>query len=99
MEEKQQQAWFNQFAESAKKQEEQRKSQASYPWKTTLLPSTFHLTPEIAKELKKREQWKEVQNIAIGFNPMDGSLIDKQWRVDPLKIFAVNISCSGCSTG
>ena len=63
-EEKQQQAWFNQFAESAKKQEEQRKSQASYPWKTTPLPSTFHLTPEIAKELKKREQWKEVQSIA-----------------------------------
>ena len=47
-----------------KRKKEQRKSQASYPWKTTLLPSTFHLTPEIAKELKKREQWKEVQNIA-----------------------------------
>ena len=63
-EQKQQQAWLNQFAESAKKQEEQRKSQTSYPWKSTPLPSTFHLTPEIAKELKKREQWKEVQNIA-----------------------------------
>ena len=63
-EQKQQQAWLNQFAESAKKREEQRKSQISYPWKSTPLPSTFHLTPEIAKELKKREQWKEVQNIA-----------------------------------
>ena len=63
-EEKQKQAWLNQFAESAKKQEEQRKSQTSYPWKSTPLPNTFHLTPEIAKELKKREQWKEVQNIA-----------------------------------
>ena len=61
---KENKAWLNQFAESAKKQEEQRKSQTSYPWKSTPLPSTFQLTPEIAKELKKREQWKEVQNIA-----------------------------------
>ena len=63
-EQKQQQTWLNQFAESAKKQEEQRKAQTRYPWRSTPLPSTFHLTPEIAKELNKREQWKEVQNIA-----------------------------------
>jgi len=61
---KETQAWLNQFAESAKKQEEQRKSQTSYPWKSIPLPNTFGLSPEIAKELKKREQWKEVQNIA-----------------------------------
>ena len=63
-EEKQKQAWLNQFAESAKKQKEQRKSQTSYPWKSTPPPSAFHLMPQIAKELKKREHWKEVQNIA-----------------------------------
>ena len=63
-EEKRKQAWLDQFAELAKKQEDQRKSQTRYPWESTPLPSTFHLTPEIAKELKKREQWKEVQNIA-----------------------------------
>ena len=63
-EQKQQQTWLNQFAESAKKQEEQRKAQTRYPWRSTPLPSTFHLTPEIAKELNKREQWKEAQNIA-----------------------------------
>ena len=52
------------FAESAKKQEEQRKVQTKYPWKSTPLPSTFQSSPEIAKELKKREQWKEVVSIA-----------------------------------
>ena len=52
------------FAESAKKQEEQRKAQTKYPWKSTPLPSTFQSSPEIAKELKKREQWKEVVSIA-----------------------------------
>ena len=61
---KQQQTWLNQFAESAKKQEEQRKAQTRYPWKSTPLPSTFHWSPEIAKELKKREQWNEVHSIA-----------------------------------
>ena len=52
------------FAESAKKQEEQRKVQTKYPWKSTPLPSTFQSSPEIAKELKKREQWKEAVSIA-----------------------------------
>ena len=52
------------FAESAQKQEEQRKAQTKYPWKSTPLPSTFQSSPEIAKELKKREQWKEVVSIA-----------------------------------
>ena len=52
------------FAESAKKQEEQRKVQTKRPWKSTPLPSTFQSSPEIAKELKKREQWKEVVSIA-----------------------------------
>ena len=47
-----------------KKQEEQRKVQIKYPWKSTPLPSTFQSSPEIAKELKKREQWEEVQSIA-----------------------------------
>ena len=60
----QQQTWLNQFAESAKKQEEQRKAQTKYPWKSTPLPSTFHWSPEIAKELKKREQWNEGVSIA-----------------------------------
>ena len=57
-EQKQQQTWLNQFAESAKKQEEQRKAQTRYPWKSTPLPSTFHWSPE------KREQWNEVHSIA-----------------------------------
>ena len=60
----QQVAWLNQFAESAKKQEEQRKAQTRFPWNSTPLPSTFHSGPEIAKELKKREQRKEVHSIA-----------------------------------
>ena len=60
----QQQTWLNQFAESAKKQEEQRKAQTKYPWKSTPLPSTFRWSPEIAKELKKREQWNEGVSIA-----------------------------------
>ena len=60
----QQQTWLNQFAESAKKQEEQRKAQTKYPWKSTPLPSTFHWSPEIAKKLKKREQWNEAVSIA-----------------------------------
>ena len=34
------------FAESAKKQEEQRKAQTKYPWKSTPLPSTFQSSPE-----------------------------------------------------
>ena len=63
-EQKQQQTWLNQFAESAKKQEEQRKAQTKYPWKSTPLPSTFHWSPEIAKKLKKREQWNEAVSIA-----------------------------------
>ena len=63
-EQKQQQTWLNQFAESAKKQEEQRKAPTRYPWESTPLPSTFHWSPEIAKELKKREQWNEVHSIA-----------------------------------
>ena len=49
-----------QFAESAKRQKEQRK----FPWNSTSLPSTFQSSPEIQKELKKREQWKEVVSIA-----------------------------------
>ena len=52
------------FDESAKKQEEQRKAQTTYPLKSTPLPSTFQSSPEIAKELKKREQWKEAVSIA-----------------------------------
>ena len=63
-EQKQQQVCLSQFAESAKKQEEQRKVQTKYPWKSTPLPSTFHWSPEIAKELKKREQWNEAVSIA-----------------------------------
>ncbi|CAH3124313.1 unnamed protein product, partial [Porites lobata] len=49
----------------AKKQEEQRKAQTKYPWKSTPLPSTFHWSPEISKELKKQacqankhDEWK-----------------------------------------
>ena len=49
-----------QFAEAAKRQKEQRK----FPWNSTSLPSTFQSSPEIEKELKKREQWKEVVSIA-----------------------------------
>ena len=60
-EQNQQHTWF---AESAKRQEEQRKAQTKFPWKSTPLPSTFQSSPEIAKELKKREQWKEVVSIA-----------------------------------
>ena len=67
-EQNQQHTWFaesaKQFAESAKRQEEQRKAQTKFPWKSTPLPSTFQSSPEIAKELKKREQWKEVVSIA-----------------------------------
>ena len=55
----------NQFAESAKKQEEQRKaSRATFPWNSIPLPSTFQSSSEISKEMKKREQWKEVVSIA-----------------------------------
>ena len=60
-EQKQQHTWF---AESAKKQEEQRKAQTKYPWKSTPLPNTFQSSPEIAKELNKREQWKEAVSIS-----------------------------------
>ena len=63
-EEKQKQAWLDQFAESAKKQEEQRKAQTRFPWNSTPLPSTFHSGPEIVNELKKREQCKEAVSIA-----------------------------------
>ena len=35
------------FAESAKKQEEKRKAQTKYPWKSTPLPNTFQSSPEI----------------------------------------------------
>ena len=49
-----------QFAEAAKRQKEKSK----FPWKSTPLPSTFQSSPEIEKELKKREQWKEVVSIA-----------------------------------
>ena len=59
----QQQTWLNQFAESAKKQEEQRKAQTKYPWKSTPLPSTFRWSPEINVR-KKREQWNEGVSIA-----------------------------------
>ena len=55
---------MGQFAESAKKEEEQRKVQTKYPWKSTPLLSTFQSSPEIAKELKKREQWNEVHSFA-----------------------------------
>ena len=67
-EQNQQHTWFaesaKQFAESAKKQEEQRKAQTKFPWNSTPLPSTFQSSLEIDKELKKREQWKEVVSIA-----------------------------------
>ena len=67
-EQNQQHAWFAEsaktFSESAKKQEEQRKAQTKNPWNSTPLPSTFQSSPEIAKELKKREQWKEAVSIA-----------------------------------
>ena len=54
-----------QFGESVKKQEEQRtNAQASYPWGSTSLPSTFHSSPDIAKELEKQKQWAEVNSIA-----------------------------------
>lgn len=52
---KQQQAWFNQFAESAKKQEEQRQATSSNPWKK---PSTFYWSPEIAQAYRKTDEWK-----------------------------------------
>ena len=52
------QAWFNQFAESAKQQHEQREAKKSVnPWKA----STFFASPEIAKAYKKTEGWKEIQ--------------------------------------
>ena len=52
-----------QFGDSVKKQEEQR-TEASYPWGSTSLPSTFHSSPEIVAELKKQKQWAEVKSIA-----------------------------------
>ena len=52
------QAWFNQFAESAKQQHEQREAKKSVnPWKA----STLFASPEIAKAYKKTEGWKEIQ--------------------------------------
>ena len=48
------QAWFNQLAESAKQQEQQRQTKQSVnPWKKSLL-STFHWSPEINRWKKKR---------------------------------------------
>ena len=62
---KRDQAWLNQFTESAQNQNEPREAQtkASNPWKKTL-PSTFYWSPEIAQTYKKTEGWKEVQSIA-----------------------------------
>ena len=58
------QAWFNQFAESAKKQEQQRQTKQSVnPWKKSL-PSTFHWSPEIAEVIKKRDQWDDINAMA-----------------------------------
>ena len=51
--------WLNQFAESAKKQNEQREAK-----KKQSLPSTFHWSPEIAKMYKKQDQWKDIQAMA-----------------------------------
>lgn len=51
--------WLNQFAESAKKQNEQREAK-----KKQSLPSTFHWSPEIAKMYKKQDQWKDIQGMA-----------------------------------
>ena len=54
-EQKQQPSWIAEaaknFAESAKKQEEQRKLQTKNPWKSNPLPNTFESSPEIEKEL------------------------------------------------
>ena len=51
-------SWFNQFAESAKQQEQERQTKQSVnPWKA----STLFASPEIAKAYKKTEGWKEVQ--------------------------------------
>ena len=58
------QAWFNQFAESAKQQEQQRQTKQSVnPWKKSL-PSTFHWSPEIAEVIKKRDQWDDINAMA-----------------------------------
>ena len=52
------QAWFNQFAESAKQHHEQREAKKSVnPWKAR----TFFASPGIAKAYKKTEGWKEIQ--------------------------------------
>lgn len=51
--------WLNQFAESAKKQNEQWKAK-----KKQSLSSTFHWSPEIAKMYRKQDQWKEIQAMA-----------------------------------
>ena len=67
-EQKQQPSWIAEaaknFAESAKKQEEQRKLQTKNPWKSNPLPNTFESSPEIEKELKKQKQWKEAVSTA-----------------------------------
>ena len=67
-EQKQQPSWIAEaaknFAESAKKKEEQRKLQTKNPWKSNPLPNTFESSPEIEKELKKQKQWKEAISIA-----------------------------------
>ena len=67
-EQKQQSSWIaeaaKKFAESAKKQGEQRKLQTKDPWKSNPLPNTFESSPEIEKELKKQKQSKETVSIA-----------------------------------
>ena len=67
-EQKQQPSWIaeaaKKFAESAKKQGEQRKLQTKNPWKSNPLPNTFESSPEIEKELKNQKQWKEAVSIA-----------------------------------
>ena len=58
------QALFNQFAESAKQQEQQRQTKQSVnSWKKSL-PSTFHWSPEIAEVIKKRDQWDDINAMA-----------------------------------
>ena len=67
-EQKQQPSWIaeaaKKFAESTKKQGEQRKLQTKNPCKSNPLPNTFESSPEIEKELKKQKQWKEAVSIA-----------------------------------
>ena len=65
-------SWFNQFAESAKQQEQQRQTKQSVnPWKKSL-PSTFHWSPEIAEVIKKRDQWDDIN--AMANNELEASI-------------------------